>query len=112
MSSACYQGFGDRGRKRNVIESLWVEGVPPTIDTAIYISHDSSIRTPSLCWVRERLLSETVWLVPTMVQIRLLSMRRSLGTVSGYGASNRAGQQVCALQPPGQQRDVSDDNGV
>jgi len=38
------------------------------------IGHDSSIRTPGLCWVRERLLSVAVWLALTMVQIRLLSM--------------------------------------
>jgi hypothetical protein len=36
----------------------WINGVedlPPTIDSAIHFGHDSSIRTPSPCRVRERL---------------------------------------------------------
>lgn len=48
--------------------------VPPTIDAATYSDHDSSIRTPGLCWVRERLFRATVWLAPTMLHFRLLSM--------------------------------------
>jgi hypothetical protein len=39
-----------------------VENLPPTIDSAIPFGHDSSIRTPSLGRVRERLFNPTVWL--------------------------------------------------
>jgi len=39
-----------------------VEDLPPTIDSAIKFGHDSSIQTPSLCRVRERLFRRTVWL--------------------------------------------------
>ena len=76
MNNASWRRFGDRSLKRDIIESSSVERVPSTIDTARTSAHDSSIRTPGLCWVRERLLSGTVWLAPTMVQIRLLSMER------------------------------------
>ncbi len=50
-------GLETRARAGPYSNHFPVELSPPTINTATNCGHDSSIRTPSLCWVRERLLS-------------------------------------------------------
>ena len=41
--------------------------------------HDSSMRTPGLCWVRERLLSLSVWLALTRIHFQAALDERTCG---------------------------------
>ena len=70
-----------------------------SIATTNETSNVTSLPTPpNLCWVRERLLSLTVWLSLTRIHFRLPSMRELVDTVSACEVSNTTVSPACV--PP------------
>ena len=98
-SARCPRGLGTRARAGS--HRISYGGVFSTNHQYGHdCDHDSFMRTPGLCWVRERLLSLSVWLALTRIHFRLLSMREPADMAFESAGSSTSESPACVLQLP------------